>query len=174
MKQKALSSFYMHFRVNKDVGGIMNGIPAYDKKSSKKVQYSRPFSQTRDAGNKIARFHPGHNAALKNLSFHWKTVLFKLGQKQPKYSIRLVIIILFFFFFLLQHFKTQWKRVNKTTANQQHFVLKISQCEIDYHKFNCWCNCFLCNLFEENKFETWNWFAKFYCCWYNLYIIWCN
>ena len=68
MKQKALSSFCMQFCVNKDVSGIMNGVLAYDKNSSKKDQYSRPFSQTRDAGNEIAAFHPGHSTALKNLS----------------------------------------------------------------------------------------------------------
>ena len=94
---------------------------------------------------------------LKNRTFQVRSKTTKTFNKGGYYNS-------FFFFFLLQHFKTQW----------QHFVLKISQCEIDYHKFNCWCNCFLCNLFEENKFETWNWFAKFYCCWYNLYIIWCN
>ena len=43
-----------------------------------KDQYSRPFSQARNAGNKVATFHPGHNVALKNLSYLWKTVLFKL------------------------------------------------------------------------------------------------
>ena len=65
-------------------GGMMNGIPAYDKRSSKKDQYSRPFSQTRDAGSKIARFHPGHNAALKNLSFHWKNRTFQVKSKTTK------------------------------------------------------------------------------------------
>ena len=58
--------------------------------------------------------------------------------------------------------------MNETTINQQDVILKVSQGEIDYHTFNCWCklgvDCFLCNLFEEKKFETWNWFAKFYCC----------
>ena len=30
MKQKALSSFHMHFCVNKDIGDIMNSVTAYD------------------------------------------------------------------------------------------------------------------------------------------------
>ena len=30
MKLKAVSFFCMHFYVNKDVGGIMNGVQAYD------------------------------------------------------------------------------------------------------------------------------------------------
>ena len=30
MNQKAVSPFCMHFCVNKDVGGIMNGVQAYD------------------------------------------------------------------------------------------------------------------------------------------------
>ena len=56
---------------------------------------------------------------------------------------------------MFQHFKTQLRRVNETTTNQQNVVLKISQREIDYHTFNCWCSLnvgfLLCNLFEEKN-----------------------
>ena len=68
MKQKALSSLCMHFCINKDVDGILNGVPAYVYNLSKNDQYSQLFSKTRDAGKEIAIFHCGQNAALKNLS----------------------------------------------------------------------------------------------------------
>ena len=45
--------------------------------------------------------------------------------------------MILFFLVLCQHFKTQLRRVNETTTNQQDVVLKISQREIDYHTFNC-------------------------------------
>ena len=76
----------------------MNGVPAYDYISSKQDLYFCPFSQKRDAGNEIATFQPEHNASFKNPSWHWQIVLFKLSQKQPKYSINLAIIILLSFF----------------------------------------------------------------------------
>ena len=50
---------------------------------SKKDQYFRPFSQTRDARNEIATFHPIHNIALKTLSYHWQT---KLSEKELEQS----------------------------------------------------------------------------------------
>ena len=39
------------------------------KTGQKKDQHSQPFSQARDAENEVATFIPGHNAALKNLSW---------------------------------------------------------------------------------------------------------
>ena len=66
--------------------------------------------------------------ALKNRIFQLKSKTIKIFNKASH------IILL-----LLQHFKTQWRRVNETTTNQQGVVLKISQREIDYHTFNCWC-----------------------------------
>ena len=68
MRQKALSSLCMHFCVNKDVDGILNGVPAYDYNLSRNDQYSQLFSKTRDAGKEIAILHRGQNAILKNLS----------------------------------------------------------------------------------------------------------
>ena len=78
--------------------------------------------------------------ALKNLFFFqvkWKAS--KKVNKACHYN--------YFFLFLFQHFRTQLRRVNETTTNQRDIVLKISQCEIDYNTFNCWCN-FQCWLFS--------------------------
>ena len=77
--------------------------------------------------------------ALKNRTFQVKSKTTKIINKGGHYNS--------FFFFLFQYFKTQLKRVNETTTNQQDVVLKISQREIDYHTFNCWCN-FQCWLFS--------------------------
>ena len=76
--------------------------------------------------------------ALKNRTFQVKSKTTKIVNKAGHYNS--------FFLFLFQHFKTQLRRVNETTTNQQDVVLKISQREIDYHTFNCWCN-FQCWLF---------------------------
>ena len=77
--------------------------------------------------------------ALKNRTFQvkWKTT--KIINKTGHYNS--------FFLFSSQHFKTQLRRVNETTTNQQDVVLKILQREIDYHTFNWWCN-FQCLLFS--------------------------
>ena len=89
--------------------------------------------------------------ALKNRTFQVKSKTTKIVNKAGHYNS--------FFLFLFQHFKTQLRRVNETTTNQQDVVLKISQREIDYHTFNCWCN-FQCWLFSLQMV----FFAKFYCC----------
>ena len=77
--------------------------------------------------------------ALKNRTFQVKSKTTKIINKTGHYNS--------FFLFSSQHFKTQIRRVNETTTNQQDVVLKISQCEIDYHTFNWWCN-FHCLLFS--------------------------
>ena len=82
-------------------------------------------------------------SCFKNFSLALKNRTFQLKSKTIKIFNKVSHIILF----LLQHFKTQWRRVNETTTNQQDVVLKISQREIDYHTFNCWCN-FQCWLFS--------------------------
>ena len=66
---------------------------------------------------------------LKNRDFQVKSKATKIVIKVGHYN--------YFLFFLLQHFKTQLRRVNETTSNQQDVVLKILQREIDYHTFNC-------------------------------------
>ena len=78
--------------------------------------------------------------ALKNRTFQVKSKTTKIINKTGHYNS--------FFLFSSQHFKTQLRRVNETTTNQQDVVLKISQREIDYHTFNWWCNfpCFLFSL----------------------------
>ena len=85
--------------------------------------------------------------ALKNRTFQVKSKTTKIINKAGHYNS--------FFLLLFQHFKTQLRRVNETTTNQQDVVLKISQREIDYHTFNCWCSLnvgfLLCNLFEEKN-----------------------
>ena len=67
--------------------------------------------------------------ALKNRTFQVKSKTTKIINKAGHYNS--------FFLLLFQHFKTQLRRVNETTTNQQDVVLKISQREIDYHTFNC-------------------------------------
>ena len=76
---------------------------------------------------------------LKNRTFPVKSKVTKIVNKGGHYNS--------FFLFLFQHFKTKLRRVNETTTNQQDVVLKITQCEIDYHTFNCWYN-FQCWLFS--------------------------
>ena len=70
--------------------------------------------------------------ARKNRAFQIKSKTTKIINKGGHY--------ISFFLFLFQHFKTQLRRVNETTTNQQDVVLKISQWEIHYHTFNCLCN----------------------------------
>ena len=67
--------------------------------------------------------------ALKIRTFHVKSKTAKIFKKSGHYNS--------FLLFLFQQFKAQWRRVNETTTNQQDVVLKISQCEIDCHTFNC-------------------------------------
>ena len=67
--------------------------------------------------------------ALEIRTFHVKSKTTKIFKKSGHYNT--------FPLFLFQHFKAQWRRVNETTTNQQDVVLKISQCEIDCHTFNC-------------------------------------
>ena len=77
--------------------------------------------------------------ALKNCTFQVKSKTTKIVNKVGHYN--------YYFLFLFQHFKTQVRRVNETTTNQQAVVLKILQREIDYYTFNCWCS-FQCLLFS--------------------------
>ena len=76
---------------------------------------------------------------LINRTFQAKFKTTKIINKSDHYNS---------FFFLFQHFKTQLRRVNETTTNQQDVVLKIWQRETDYHTLNCWCNlqCWLFSL----------------------------
>ena len=67
--------------------------------------------------------------ALKDRTFQVKSKTTKIVNKANHSN--------YFFLFLFQHFKTQLRRVNETTTNQQDVVLKIKQSEIDYHNFQC-------------------------------------
>ena len=76
--------------------------------------------------------------ALKNRTIQFKSKTTKIFNKTGHYN---------FLLFLLLHFKTQWRRVKKTAINQLDVVFKISQREVDYHTFKCWCN-LQCRLFS--------------------------
>ena len=96
--------------------------------------------------------------ALKNHTFQVKSKTTKIFIKAGHYNS--------FFLFSFQHFKIQWIGVNETTINQKYRNVKLITIHLIADVMFSF-DCFLSNLSEEKKFETWNWFAKFYCCWCN-------
>ena len=143
-----------------------------------------PFSQARNTGNEVATFHPRQNAALKNLSQLWTTMLFKLPQKQSKifnktdyynsffFCSNIIShneggwMILIFCCYMRHFFIFDYKQLlinNRLLFKKYHYVKLIVIHLIVDEIFSV--GCFPYNLSEQKRsIGMWNWFPKFCCC----------
>ena len=140
-----------------------------------------PFSQARNTGNEVATFHPRQNAALKNLSQLWTTMLFKLPQKQSKIFSKTDYYNSFFFYSnIISHDEGGWMILMFFCYIRHFFIFDYKQLLINNRLlFKKDCNvklivinlivdeifnvgCFPYNLSEQKRsIGMRNWFPKF-------------